>query len=248
MKDLTSEITKAVRFFWKTRSSQSSRQGNKTGVRDQGRRTAATGGKQMDGFTLLIRDLLVKNGVPKESIVLNQKGTRVELPGYFRPEKQWDLFVIVENHLLAVIEFKSHIGPSFGNNYNNRVEEAVGNATDIWTAYREKAFPLETRPWLGFLMLLEDTERSVNPVAVMEPYFPVFEEFRGASYAHRYKETLTRLLRERLYDGACLIMSPNEEGGGLKGHYLQPAPELTFERFVTSMIASVTANMKSITP
>jgi hypothetical protein len=27
--------------------------------------------------------------------------------------------------------------PSFGNNFNNRSEEAIGSASDIWIAYRE---------------------------------------------------------------------------------------------------------------
>jgi hypothetical protein len=43
----------------------------------------------------------------------------MELPGYFRPTKEWDLLVILDGNLLASIEFKSQIGPSFGNNYNN---------------------------------------------------------------------------------------------------------------------------------
>jgi hypothetical protein len=62
------------------------------------------------------------------------------LPGYFRPAKEWDLLVISKNNLIASIEIKSQVGPSFGNNFNNRVEEALGNACDIWTAYREGIF------------------------------------------------------------------------------------------------------------
>ena len=68
------------------------------------------------------------------------------LPGYYRPEKKWDLLVVSNNQLVTAIEFKSQVGPSFGNNFNNRVEEAVGSATDIWTAYREKRFGTNPRP------------------------------------------------------------------------------------------------------
>jgi hypothetical protein len=32
---------------------------------------------------------------------------------------------------------------------NNRAEEALGNATDILTAYREGVFDVSPRPWLG---------------------------------------------------------------------------------------------------
>jgi hypothetical protein len=55
----------------------------------------------------------------------------VELPGWYRPEKKWDLLIVSDGKLLAGIEFKSQVG-SFGNNYNNRTEEAIGSATDIW--------------------------------------------------------------------------------------------------------------------
>ncbi len=39
--------------------------------------------------------------------------------------------MVSEGKLLAGIEFKSQVG-SFGNNYNNRTEEAIGSAADIW--------------------------------------------------------------------------------------------------------------------
>jgi hypothetical protein len=60
-------------------------------------------------------------------------------------------------------------------------------AADLWTAYREGAFRDSPRPWLGYFMLLEEAPRSVTPVAVSEPHFPVFAEFRDASYAKRYE-------------------------------------------------------------
>jgi hypothetical protein len=53
------------------------------------------------------------------------------LPGFFRPTKEWDLLAIHDGKLLAVIEAKSQVGPSFGNNFNNRTEEAMGSALDL---------------------------------------------------------------------------------------------------------------------
>jgi len=38
---------------------------------------------------------------------------------------------------------------SFGNNYNNRTEEALGSAVDLWAAYREGAFKPSRGPWFG---------------------------------------------------------------------------------------------------
>lgn len=78
-----------------------------------------------------------------------------------------------------MVELKSQVGHSFGNNFNNPVEEAIGSAVDIWTAYREGAFGGPIRPWLGYLFLLEDCPKSRSPVKVEEPHFKVFPEFIG---------------------------------------------------------------------
>jgi hypothetical protein len=144
--------------------------------------------------------------------------------------------------LLAGIEFKSQVS-SFGNNYNNRTEEAIGSAVDIWAAHREGAFKPSARPWLGYLMLLEEAPASLNPVRAREPHFKVFPEFREASYAKRYEILLTKLVRERLYDAACFLMSNASDGP--KGRYTEPAAELGFQNFVASLMAKAIAVAKS---
>lgn len=235
---LDRQMRKAVKQFWLTRTKQSSSQGTASGRKDQGGRQAVTGGKQMSGFEELVSSLLTESGVKDECIFCN---TRLELPGYFRPEKKWDLLVVADGQLLASVEFKSQVGPSFGNNYNNRSEEAIGNATDLWTAYREGAFRLSSRPWLGYLFLLEDCPESLAPVNVREPHYPVFEDFKGASYTKRYEILLTKFLRERLYDSVCLISS-KQPAGRQSGSYTVPCSELAFPRFVRSLMSHVTAH------
>lgn len=146
-----------------------------------------TGGKQMDGFCKLVQHVLASNGLEDGHIYLE---TKLELPGFFRPTKKWDMLVVHEGALVAAMEFKSQRGPSFGNNFNNRSEEAIGTAHDLWTAYREGALGTKhPRPWAGWVMLLEDCPKSSAPLKVAEPHFPVFPEFRGASYAKRYERT-----------------------------------------------------------
>lgn len=236
MKELDEQVRRAVRHFWTTRGRQAKNQGAKTGQKDQGDRSAVTGGAQMDGFVRLTKDILIEAGL-SESVVFS-KG-QVDLPGYFRPEKRWDLLVVVDGQLLASIEFKSHVGPSFGNNFNNRAEESLGNATDLWAAYREGAFQPSQRPWLGYLMLLEDAPGSCRPVGVQESHFKVFDEFRDSSYAKRYEILLTKLLRERLYDGACLLLSSRHDGS--RGFYVEPNEEIGFKAFATSLLARAIA-------
>jgi len=233
--DFDKELRRAIKHFWFTRTSQARKQGSKSGSRDAGARTAVTGGRQMDGFVNLVRDHLSANGIPKTQVFCRKS---VELPGWYRPEKQWDLLMVANGELFAGIEFKSQVG-SFGNNYNNRTEEAIGSATDIWAAYREGAFKPSARPWLGYMMLLEEAPGSMRPVKAQEPHFQVFPEFKDASYAKRYEILLTKLVRERLYDSACFLLSNAKDG--IKGDYREPVTELTFEKFMASLLARARA-------
>lgn len=232
-------LRRAIKHFWSMREMQAQKQGGASGNKDAGARSAVTGGAQMNGFVNLVRDLLCENGLPKTHVYCEQS---IELPGWYRPEKKWDLLVVSGGRLLAAIEFKSQVG-SFGNNYNNRTEEAIGSASDIWAAFREGAFKPSARPWLGYLMLLEEAPGSLSPVRAREPHFKVFPEFKDASYAKRYEILLTKLVRERLYDSACFLMSNATDG--LKGRYAEPAPELGFQNFVESLLAKAIAVAKS---
>jgi hypothetical protein len=234
--ELKSRLAEAVRQFWRTRASQAERQGIVTGVKDAGFRSAVTGGAQLNGFIELVRALLCHSGVPQTEVYCEKY---VELPGWFRPEKKWDLLLVRDKQLLACIEFKSQVG-SFGNNFNNRTEEALGNATDILAAYREGAFSPSQRPWLGFLMVLEDSPESTRPVKLKECHFKAFPEFKNSSYEARYNILLTKLLRERLYDGTCLLMTDRIRGQ--KGGYREPSEELAFVNFMRSLFARVIAS------
>ena len=227
-------IRKAIQTFWTIRAKQARSQGSTTGVIDAGARVAVTGGAQMDGFADLITESLQNAGVSEEHIFHNSK---MELPGWYRAEKKWDLLVVTEGRLAAGIELKSQVGPSFGNNFNNRTEEAIGSATDLWAAYREGAFAPSPRPWLGYLMLLEDSPKSLRPVKVTQPHFEVFPEFKDASYAKRYELMLTKLVRDRIYDSACFLLSSRESS--ISGDYREPSDELELRKWLGSLVSHV---------
>jgi hypothetical protein len=233
-------VSNAVKVYWTTRTSQSERP-RSAGVLDQGLRSAVTGGAQMNGFIELITKLVIQAGVDRSCVHYNEG---LELPGYFRPTKRWDLVVVVKGRLIAALEAKSQVGPSFGNNFNNRTEEAMGSALDLWTAFREAAFKSNIRPWLGYFFLLEDCPASNQPVGVKEPHFPVFPEFRNSSYAQRYALFCQRLVLERQYDVAAFLTS--DRIGGAKGEYAEPLEELTFQRFANSLVAHVAAQSGKI--
>ena len=88
-------------------------------------------------------------------------------------------------------------------------------------------------------MLLVDCEESTRPVSVREPHFEVFPEFKGASYAERYRILLNKLVRERLYDATCFLTTPEE--GGDSGVYSEPDHDLSFRYFTESLRGHVTA-------
>jgi len=195
----------AIQAFWGNREQARLIQ-IEAGTVDQGERAGVTAGKNMDGFLSLVIDIVRANGLDHADI--HRKRRVVTLPGYFRPTKQWDLVIINEGCLIAALEFKSQVGPSFGNNFSNRTEEAIGSAHDLWTAYREGAFGEQSRPFVGWLMLLEDAPKSRAAVRDVSPHFPVFTEFQGASYAERYSILCRKLVQEQLYTAASLLLSP----------------------------------------
>jgi hypothetical protein len=154
------------------------------------------------------------------------------------------------------MEFKSQAGKSIGNNVNNRSEEAVGSAKDIWTAFREGRFGNSPTPFLGYFFLLEDRDNVKTPVANKEPYFPVDPAFRGeikktpkgadryqgVPYSMRYELLCRRLVLERLYSSACFIMATNSKNSRIT----QPAGDLTFQRFAAALRGHAVTFMESV--
>lgn len=192
----------------------------------------------MDGFIDLFSQVIIEAGM-EERFVFRKK--TLDLPGYFRSTKEWDLLVIKDDLLIAALEAKSQVGPSFGNNFNNRTEEAMGSALDLWTAFRQGAFNESTQPFLGYFFMLEDCDASQRPVRVREPHFKVFPEFVGASYAKRYELFCRKLVLERHYSASALITSKRDTG--LDGVFLEPAADLSISSFSRKLVAQVLAHV-----
>jgi hypothetical protein len=254
-KTFDTDIAAAVAAFWSTRTSH--RVGTQGGTRG-----SVIAGKNMEGFEQLVGLVASHCGLP-EDCVFTRKRDQV-LPGYFRPTKNWDVLVIHEGQLLAAFEFKSQVG-SFGNNFNNRSEEVIGSAADLWVAHRYGGFapqsrrehvdvvaepdgqPVLTRyfqsdprpPFLAWVMLVEDCDRSRKPVGVTEPHYPVFPEFKGASYVDRYRILCERLMSRRLYSGAGLVLSSKETGPSGEHTALTPGTSVraVFRDFAGRLVA-----------
>ena len=184
----------------------------------------------MDGFSQMLVDSMLEAGVDESSIFLRP----TQLPGFFRPTKEWDLLVVRNNNLLAAVELKSQVG-SLGNNFNNRVEEALGSSLDLWTAYREGQFQTMPKPFLGYLLLLEDSEKSRSSVALREPHFPARPEFEGTSYMRRYELSCRKLVLEGRYTAAGFLVAAPQSAAE-EPNFIEPAQDLTVAQFVEELI------------
>ena len=220
-------IKASIKSFWETKKKQLTASG------DSSNRGAVVGGKQLDAFAELLKTIAIENGIPEECIYTSQ----ASLPGFFRSSKNWDFLIIAPNKkLIAAVELKSQIG-SYGNNFNNRTEEALGDAVDLWTAFRENQFPGQSAPWVGYLTVVGKDEGSTSPVRNNEPHYPVLPEFQDATYLDRYRILCQKLILERHYSMAALICTSGPE------HYEDVSGDTSIDRFLQSFIGHLIGNL-----
>ena len=230
-------IPKAIRHFWKARLLAAQSQ-EKRGIADQGNRSGVTAGKNLDGFIAMVREIIVDNGIAKAEVYTQGRG-EVTIPGFYRPTKNWDLLVVSRSQLVAAIEFKSQVGPSFGNNFNNRVEEALGNAADLNTAFREGVFGESAKPFFGYFFVLEECSKSNVPVRFTSRHFPAMPEFENTSYAQRYEILCRKLVQERMYDAAAMVLTDTKSA---RTGAFRTASELTSpHRFAATLAGRIAA-------
>jgi type II restriction enzyme len=93
-------------------------------------------------------------------------------------------------------------------------------------------------------MMVEDSSASRKAVRDVSPHFPVFTEFRGASYLNRYDLLCQKLVKEGLYTSACLLASPRD--AVTSGEFSELSHMTSLKAFVTSLaghIASESARL-----
>ncbi|MEU6088096.1 PaeR7I family type II restriction endonuclease [Streptomyces sp. NPDC047085] len=221
----------AVAEYWGAKESQRELSAIKDVV-GAGTSGAVRGGKHFDGIAALLAKFFLEAGYAPEDIRVTKK-QGLELPGYYRPQKQWDVVVAHDNTLVAAFELKALGGPSFGNNYNNRVEEALGSAVDLRRAALAELFPGE-KPWLGYFFIMEDHPKSRVPVGTRDGVFPVESVWAGKSYQDRFAVFCERLMAEGLYDSICYITSSpaNPEP-------MEPAVHLDWRHFAAAINARI---------
>lgn len=231
---LRRRILAAVRSYWTGRSQQKDRQLQR-GNHDTGTRSEVTGGHQMDAFGEILSDLALRAGYNENDISFSSP---LPVPGYYRSQKKWDFSICRNGRLIALIELKSQSG-SFGNNFNNRAEEAIGLARDFWIAYRENTFGLISTPWLGYLFLLEDSPKSNTPVKLFPSALPPLNKFANTSYQRRYQILCETMMFERDFSFTSLIVSPRPTR---RVSFSEPVNALSFFSFCRSYFHHITAH------
>jgi len=223
--DYGERVQAAVASYWDVRQSQAQRS-REAGVVNTGLRAEVTGGRHLDALELLLIEVLVDAGVPAPMMEVSRR----PIPGYFRRDKSWDIVVTIKDRVLAIIELKSIVGINPGQNFNNRTDEALGQAMDVWTAVERGIIDSPLRPWLGYFMLIEDNEAWNRVSAPRSPVWPADPTFDDTSAADRAAIFFDRMVRERLLDAACVVMA-NRSTGAVR--YKQD--NLAFQAFAAAM-------------
>lgn len=225
-------VTAAMAAYWSDLDLAAARQAAR-GTTDVGGRAAVTSGGHLDRVGDLFAEIAYRAGVPRDNVFHKGQGSPrdLTLPGYFRPNKMWD--VVVRDRAgspVAVIELKSQTRPSFGNNANNRAEEAIGNAVDLARVHGRP----HRAPWCGYVFVIEDTERSRRASSKV----PVHGEdpaFSGWTYQSRVRLLCERLRWEGLYDATWPVTTSRPPDFGW--HELSDTE--TFERFTVEFSEAV---------
>jgi hypothetical protein len=239
--NLDTQIRRAAREFWLARAMARDEQ-TKRGTRDSGQRAEVTAGRSLDGFRALIIDTIRRNSCPQTIVHDGRKA--VSLPGYFRPSKSWDLLAVRKSQLILCIELKSLGGPSFGNNANNRAEEAIGSGYDFRRAQHQGQFGGGSRPFLGYLILVEDDPGSSRSVSVHSPHFEVDPVFAESSYQSRMRILCERLMEQQVYSSAAVLATPRPANQNARVSYSDLSEPTSFRRLLTRLAAHVSGECR----
>ena len=221
--DYSDQFAAAIKDYWNVKASQ------KAASSSEGKSKDVRGGKHMDGFERLIRTVVEDAGIKLDP----QPEKKIYLPGYYRETKSWDVVMQYKGHVLAIVEAKSQ-GSSLANNFNNRVEEAIGQAADVWKAHERGYLVSGMRPWVGYLMIVNETKKTTEPKNLSKGKtiptgMVVDERFDGMSFAERYAEAFGRLDQERLLDATCVAITKDENS------YSYPNEWLSFNGFAAQL-------------
>jgi len=226
--DYEAEFARAIAQFWAIKTNQQAA-ADQAGTSAGATHGAVRAGKHMAPFEELVRQVVRDAGV---TVDVEQAET-IYVPGYYRETKSWDVVLQYKGHALAIVEAKSQ-GSRLANNFNNRVEEAIGQAADVWKSHERGLLVSGIRPWVGYVMIVEETPKTTEPKHLLAgkavpPGMVVDSGFDGMSYAERYAEAFKRLDQERMLDATCVAITSSGSA------YSYPDEWLSFNGFAAQL-------------
>lgn len=166
-------------------------------------------------------------GIQSESLFTRAKN---DLPGWFRASKNWDLLAFERDQLAVALELKS-ISSSFGNNLNNRAEEAIGEATDAKFAVERGLLNRSLPPLFAYALIVRDCEES--RMVRSDPtnsHFDPDRMFENTSYADRAEILCRRVRRDNIFGAVWFVLVDPE-----KGTVTEPESGLSYDAFMSEI-------------
>ena len=204
----------------------------------EGNRGIMIGGGAMDGFASAARTVALSAGVPESDIIISRSAQdkRATLPGFFRPSKNFDFVIIHDQIPVVALEFKS-INSSFGNNMNNRADEAIGQGTDLNAMYDSNGIP-EGEFFSGYILCMADNEGSNTATReITLPLISLNVEMNGLSYQGRGDAMCLRLEEQSIWTCTSFLSSDLSE---CDGDYTVHSPENSPTRFLQRLFTFLT--------
>jgi hypothetical protein len=166
-----------------------------------GRSGGTQSAKHDKAFLKLIADELERQGWPAR-IAQSPQDRDAVVAGHFRVAKSWDIVCRDANGVPRIcVEFKSQVD-SYGNNENNRYEEALGSGLDVRAKHG-----IETVLGFVFVICDEPKTRSITKTRLPD----LDPAFADSSHIDRRKVFSQRIIEyklngESLYDAAALLL------------------------------------------
>ena len=113
----------------------------------------------------------------------------------------------------------------------------MGTAYDLWTAIRDSILGEQARPFIGWIMVVEDSPKSRCAVKEKSPHYDVFTEFKGSSYLQLYDVLCQKMMREQLYTQACVLATPREAASD--GRFEDLSTTTSLKAFVAGFAAHI---------
>jgi len=234
------EVTQAITWFWGSRAAQTGGIGHSQGAAG---RDAVVGGQHLNEIRDLIASELVRLGAPQSAI--KTSGKWKNMPGYFRPTKNWDLAVVNnQNQVIALFELKS-MSSSYGNNANNRTEEAIANSVELDYAVKMGFVPI--RPWLAYIFVIQDepASRSKSTRRASAAY-PIDQTFTNASYVDRMAMVVQRLVSAGFYDAGWFVATAKPALASQDATWSSPLDDVGWQAFSTSLRQLVASHFSDL--